>query len=131
MAVYSPYVILNKTGLDINIRSKSLLQQAKNAAGQSVQTRSGEGDRKTKPYMFSYGNEDRQNRAILKVSDSEWSRPQSLDAMGTTYEVSLPSSKRHSEINVGISIEEGEGKVSSELNSASANFILKFVPSTN
>jgi vacuolar protein sorting-associated protein 13A/C len=61
--------------------------------------------------MFSYGSEDRQNRALLKVSDSDWSRPQSFDAMGTTYEVSLPSSKRHSEINVGISIEEGEGKV--------------------
>ena len=113
MAVYSPYVILNKTGLDINIRSKSLLQQAKNAAGQSVQTQSGEGSHKTKPYMFSYGSEDRQNRALLKVSDSDWSRPQSLDAMGTTYEVSLPSSKRSSEINVGISIEEGEGKVRS------------------
>lgn len=34
MAVYSPYVILNKTGLDIMVKSKSLLQSAKAAAGQ-------------------------------------------------------------------------------------------------
>lgn len=37
VAVYSPYIILNKTGLNMIVKSKSLLQQAKAAAGQ-VQT---------------------------------------------------------------------------------------------
>ena len=34
VAVYSPYVILNKTGLTMMVMSKSLLQSAKVAAGQ-------------------------------------------------------------------------------------------------
>ena len=34
VAVYSPYVILNKTGMDIMVKSKSLLQSARAAAGQ-------------------------------------------------------------------------------------------------
>ena len=38
VTVYSPYVILNKTGLEINIKAKSLLQQAKTAAGQNFLT---------------------------------------------------------------------------------------------
>lgn len=72
----------------------------------------GESDvRKALPYMFSYPGDDRQNRAILKIGDSSWSRPQSFDAIGSAIEVVLPSSTKKKEIHVGISIEEGEGKV--------------------
>jgi vacuolar protein sorting-associated protein 13A/C len=105
-------VVLNKTGLEINIKSKSMLQQAKSAAGQGVRTRAGEGEsRKALPYMFSYASEDRQNRAILRVGDSSWSKAQSFEAIGSTTEVVLPSSTKHTEIHVGISVDEGEGKV--------------------
>ncbi|KAI9673228.1 MAG: hypothetical protein M1817_003091 [Caeruleum heppii] len=112
VTVYSPYLILNKTGLDISIKSKSFLQQARSAAGQQgFRTGGGQQEgRKTLPYMFSYPSDDRQNRAILKVGDSAWSKPQSFDAIGSNVDVVLPSSTKQSEIHVGISVEEGEGK---------------------
>ena len=34
VSVYSPYVILNKTGMDVMVKSKSLMQSARAAAGQ-------------------------------------------------------------------------------------------------
>jgi vacuolar protein sorting-associated protein 13A/C len=127
LTVYSPYVILNKTGLDINIKAKSLLQQAKTAAGQGFHTESVDGSRrKALPYMFAYGADDQRNRAILKVGDSNWSKPQSLDAIGSTVEVVLPSSTKNTEIHVGISIENGEGKYKmSKVVTITPRFVLK------
>lgn len=111
VTVYSPYVILNKTGLEINIKQKSLLQQAKTAAGQGLHTDSVDSERrKALPYMFAFGGDDQRNRALLKVGDSNWSKPQSLDAIGSNVDVILPSSKNNTEIHVGISVEAGEGK---------------------
>ncbi|KAJ8122891.1 hypothetical protein ONZ43_g1029 [Nemania bipapillata] len=111
VTVYSPYVILNKTGLDVAIRGKQFLQQAKRAAGQSVQPNSTDQQRpKAQPLMFSFGNEDQRNRALLKFGDSEWSKPQSFDAIGSTTDVALQSSTKQSELHVGITVESGEGK---------------------
>ena len=111
LTVYSPYVILNKTGLEIYIKAKSLLQQAKTAAGQSFRTDSADPSRhKAVPYMFAFAADDQRNRAILKIGESSWSKPQSFDAIGSTVEVVLPSAVKSAEIHVGISIENGEGK---------------------
>lgn len=111
VTVYSPYVILNKTGLSINIKAKSLLQQAKTAAGQGFQADSADSERqKALPYMFAYGQDDQRNRAILKIGESSWSKPQSFDAIGSTVDVVLPSVNKNTEIHVGISVESGEGK---------------------
>lgn len=111
LTVYSPYVILNKTGLDIYIKAKSLLQQAKTAAGQGFRTGSTDpSEHKALPYMFAFGADDQRNRAILKIGESSWSKPQSFDAIGSTVEVVLPSAVKNTEIHVGISIESGEGK---------------------
>ncbi|KAF3765567.1 vacuolar protein sorting-associated protein 13 [Cryphonectria parasitica EP155] len=109
VTVYSPYVILNKTGLDLQIRHKGFLQQAKAAAGQLL-VDVGNDERKVAPLMFSYGSDDHRNRAMLKVGDSEWSKPQSFDAIGSTTDVSLQSSNRNSEVHIGITVEPGEGK---------------------
>ncbi|KAI1733917.1 hypothetical protein F4680DRAFT_368242 [Xylaria scruposa] len=111
VTVYSPYVILNKTGLDVAIRGKQFLQQAKRAAGQSSQPGSSEQERpKAQPLMFSFGNEDQRNRALLKFGDAEWSKPQSFDAIGSTTDVALQSATKQSELHVGITVESGEGK---------------------
>ncbi|KAL2752446.1 hypothetical protein ACRALDRAFT_2112495 [Sodiomyces alcalophilus JCM 7366] len=114
VTVFSPYVILNKTGLPVHIRAKSFMQSARPAAGQSalVQEPPGGADRpKATPLMFSYGNDDNRNRALLRIADSEWSKPQSFDAIGSSNEVVLPSARRNNtEIHVGITIESGEGK---------------------
>jgi vacuolar protein sorting-associated protein 13A/C len=109
VSVYSPYVVLNRTGLDINIQSKSLFSAAKSAAGQGLRLGT-EGAEKALPYMFSYPAEDRKNRAMIKVADSHWSKPQSFDAIGSTYEIVLPSSKTSGEMHVGVSVAEGDGK---------------------
>jgi vacuolar protein sorting-associated protein 13A/C len=112
LTIYSPYVILNKTGLDINIKAKSLLQQARTAAGQKVvrDLLGDDADHKALPLMFAFSGDDQRNRVILKVGESNWSKPQSFDAIGSTIDVVLPSATQNTEIHVGISIENGDGK---------------------
>lgn len=110
VSVYSPYLVLNKTGLDINIQSKTMFSSAKSAAGQGMRMDSDRGSRKALPYMFSYPSEDRKNRANIKVGESAWSKPQSFDAIGSAFDAVLPSSNAKSELHVGISVAEGEGK---------------------
>ncbi|SPJ86701.1 related to vacuolar protein sorting-associated protein VPS13 [Fusarium torulosum] len=110
--VYSPYVVLNKTGLDVRVRAKSFLQQAKPAAGQFPLMDTSDRERpKALPFMFSYGNDDdHRNRALLKIADSEWSKPQSFEALGSTTEVVLNSATKDKEIHVGVTVESGQGK---------------------
>ncbi|AEO58474.1 hypothetical protein MYCTH_2305828 [Thermothelomyces thermophilus ATCC 42464] len=110
VTVYSPYVILNKTGLGVSIRSKGFMQQAKAAAGQPLIDLSDGTERKTPPIMFSFNNDDHRNRATIKVGESEWSKPQSFDAIGSTTEVVLHSAGKNAEIHLGVTVESGLGK---------------------
>lgn len=127
VTVYSPYVILNKTGLEINIKSKSLLQQAKTAAGQGFHADSVDRERyKALPYMFAFGADDQRNRALLRVGESSWSKPQSFDAIGSTTDVVLQSSSKNTEIHVGITVESGEGKYKmTKIVTLAPRFVLK------
>lgn len=111
VTVYSPYVILNKTGLDLSIRAKGFLQPARAAAGQPARVELGSDQRpKATPFMFSFQNEDHRNRAMIRVADSEWSKPQSFDAIGSTTDVVMQVPSRNAEIHVGITVKEGQGK---------------------
>ncbi|OAA57995.1 vacuolar protein sorting-associated protein vps13 [Niveomyces insectorum RCEF 264] len=115
VTVYSPYVILNKTGLEVDVRSKGFMQQARPAAGQMLVTHprggSGSDHARALPFMFSYAQDDNRNRALLKVGSSEWSRPQSFEAIGSSTEVVLQSTRtRNTEIHIGITVEPGDGK---------------------
>ncbi|EAQ90313.1 hypothetical protein CHGG_02248 [Chaetomium globosum CBS 148.51] len=110
VTVYSPYVVLNKTGLDVSIRSKGFMQHAKAAAGQALIDVSDGSDKKAQPLMFSFNSDDHRNRAILKAGDSEWSKPQSFDAIGSTSEVVLDSTGKNAEIHVGVTVDSGQGK---------------------
>ncbi|KAL8726828.1 MAG: hypothetical protein Q9166_006444 [cf. Caloplaca sp. 2 TL-2023] len=126
ITVYTPYLVLNKTGLDINIQSKTMFSAAKSAAGQGVRTESERGSQKALPYMFSYPSDDRKNRATLKVGDSSWSKPQSFDAIGSTFETVLPSPTSRTELSVGISVAEGEGKYKlTKVVTVAPRFVLK------
>jgi vacuolar protein sorting-associated protein 13A/C len=60
--------------------------------------------------MFAYGQDDQRNRVMFKVGESSWSKPQSLDAIGSTIDVVLPSTNKNTEIHVGIKVESGDGK---------------------
>jgi vacuolar protein sorting-associated protein 13A/C len=126
VTIYSPYVILNRTGLELDVRSKTLLGQARAAAGQSVFANDQSNTQKSMPFMFSFPTEDKKNRALIKVGDSNWSKPQSFDAIGSTYAVTLPSTKAHSDMHIGISVDEGEGKYKlSKVVEIAPRFIIK------
>ncbi|KZF24832.1 vacuolar protein sorting-associated protein 13 [Xylona heveae TC161] len=126
VAVYSPYLVLNKTGLDLNIRSKSLLGSAKSAAGQNFNETADRDARRVQPYMFSYPTDDRKNRALIKVGDTGWSKPQSFEAIGSTFDVALPSQTSKTEMHIGVSVDEGEGKYNlTKVVTLAPRFILK------
>ena len=111
VSVYAPYLVLNKTGMNISIQSgKSMFSGAKSAAGQGMKMDSDGGTNKALPYMFSYYTDDSKNRANLKIGNSNWSKPQSFEAIGSAYDVVLPSSTSRTEMSVGVSVIEGEGK---------------------
>lgn len=127
VTVYSPYIILNKTGLCLQIKSKSLLSQAKKAAGQGFYSNLTEPERhKAHPYLFAFGGDDQRNRAILKIGESSWSKPQSFDAIGSSTEVILPSASNNTEIHIGITVKAGEGKYKlTKVVTIAPRFILK------
>lgn len=76
--------------------------------------------------MFSYPNDERQNRAVLKVGNSTWSRPHSFEAIGNVADVVLPSSTKETELHIGISVDEGEGKYKmTKIVTLTPRFILK------
>ena len=126
VSVYSPYLVLNKTGMDINIQSKHMFSSARSAASQGITTQSDRGSRKALPYMFSYPSDEHKNRAMLKVGDSNWSKPQSFDAIGSTFDAVLPSTQSKSEMHVGISVSEGEGSYKlTKVITVTPRFILK------
>ncbi len=124
VSIYSPYVLLNKTGLDMSVHSKAFFGSSKTSASQGARTSSGHG--KALPMLYSYATDDRRNRSLLKIGDSSWSKPQSFDAIGSSYEVVLPSSSGKSELHVGVSVTEGEGKYSlSKVVTIAPRFMLK------
>ncbi|KAJ5779395.1 Vacuolar protein sorting-associated protein 13 [Penicillium paradoxum] len=125
VSVYSPYLILNKTGLPMDIQSKAFLQSARNAAGQGLRADPRDEGRAL-PYMYSYATEDQKNRSILKVSDSAWSKPQSFEAIGSTFEIIFPDRQGKSEFHSGVSVAEGEGKYKlTKVVTLAPRFILK------
>lgn len=125
VSVYSPYLILNKTGLPMEIQSKAFLQSARNAAGQGLRADSRDQGHAL-PYMYSYANEDQRNRSIMKVSDSAWCKPQSFEAIGSTFEVIFPDRQGRSEFHSGVSVAEGEGKYKlTKVVTLAPRFILK------
>lgn len=107
VSIYSPYIILNRTG-------QNLVLGEKYNALHSIATSNLDDPNKMKssqPKMFSFENDgDRKNRAFLNVADSQWSREISLDAIGQFFNLSMPVKDKRSEINVGVDIKEGEGK---------------------
>ncbi|KAF2178337.1 vacuolar protein sorting-associated protein 13 [Zopfia rhizophila CBS 207.26] len=126
VTIFSPYVILNRTGLELDVRSKAFLGQARGAAGQGVFANTEDDVHKPMPFMFSFPTEDKKNRALIKVGDSNWSKPQSFDAIGSTYAVTLPSTQARSDMHIGITVAEGEGKYNlSKVVTIAPRFIIK------
>ena len=83
--------------------------QARAAAGQGIFADDQGDTGKPLPLMFSFPTQDKKNRALLKVGDANWSKPQSLDAIGSNYAVALPSTNARSDMHIGVSVGECEG----------------------
>lgn len=98
--IYSPYIVLNRTGQNIEVmeRNNKLKSNGRSAL------------EKITPKMFSFDRDaDKKNRALLKVGDSQWSAPISFDAIGQSSSVSVQLTGKQSEMNVGVSVADGEG----------------------
>ncbi|KAF8938290.1 hypothetical protein BGZ58_001218 [Dissophora ornata] len=107
-SIFCPYVILNKTGLDVVFKAKSFMQNAKIAAGQGT---SRAAQNKALPLMFSYGKTENGNRTLLQVAgNSQWSRPVSFEAVGSMMEIAIPAQERKEEIHLGMNVALGKGK---------------------
>lgn len=103
-----------------------MFSAAKSAAGLGARTNSDGTNHKALPYMFSYPSDDRKNRASLKVGGSSWSKPQSFDAIGSTFDAILPSVDSKTELHVGMSVAEGEGKYKlTKVVTVAPRFVLK------
>ncbi|PSN61047.1 vacuolar protein sorting-associated protein 13 [Corynespora cassiicola Philippines] len=126
VTIYSPYVILNRTGLELDVRAKQFMGGTRGAAGQGIFADGNSDSRKPMPFMFSFPTEDKKNRALIKVGDSNWSKPQSFDAIGSNYAVTLPSTTARSDMHIGITVAEGEGKYNlSKVVTVAPRFIIK------
>ncbi|KAK0305778.1 Vacuolar protein sorting-associated protein 13 [Friedmanniomyces endolithicus] len=110
ITIYAPYVILNRSGLSLNMRSKAFFGASKASAGGQSFRDDEEDARKATPFMFSFPTDDRANRALIKLGDSAWSQPVSFDAIGAMVDVKLAAASGRAEMHAGLNVMEGEGK---------------------
>ncbi|ODV87231.1 hypothetical protein CANARDRAFT_5784 [[Candida] arabinofermentans NRRL YB-2248] len=116
ISIYSPYLILNRTSKDLYIsdRFNTLVSKA-------MEHNLSEGADHSMPDLFSFDRESgssrnlirgnlEENRAVIRVGDSQPSSPISIDKIGQSFEVVVTLKDRELENNVGIHITEGEGK---------------------
>ncbi|KAF9963917.1 hypothetical protein BGZ65_006327 [Modicella reniformis] len=117
-SIFSPYVILNKSGLDLVFKAKSFMQTDKIAAGQ--------GKDKNQPLMFSYGKEKGKRSHVQVADKTQWSQPVSFEAVGSIMEIALQAKDRKEEIHLGMNVELGKGKYAlSKVVTITPRFILK------
>jgi vacuolar protein sorting-associated protein 13A/C len=123
VSIFSPYIILNKTGQDMFFSAKSFMTSNRLTAGQGKQTHNGES---LDPILFSYSTfEPLRSRAHIKMRDSDWSRAISFEAVGSSYMVRLPAAGGLDNL-LGIDIQEGMGKYYfSKVITISPRFILQ------
>jgi vacuolar protein sorting-associated protein 13A/C len=120
VSVYCPYIIINRTDIDLFFSSKSFMTGTRVTAGQVNHNRT------VSPILFSFSNyEPLRSRAHVKVKDSDWSPSISFEAVGASYHLSLPSSGEMDTL-LGIDIQEGTGKTYlSKIVTFSPRFVLK------
>lgn len=70
--VYSPFVFQNKTGREFSLKSKSSYGSAKQADLRSHSKE--EASKLSTMYLFSHASDDRRNRALMRLENSDWSK---------------------------------------------------------
>ncbi|KAI8823370.1 uncharacterized protein EV422DRAFT_352091 [Fimicolochytrium jonesii] len=104
ISILSPYVVLNKTGMDVVISTRSLMGVSRYSCPAAIND-------SLRPLLFSFPNfEPLKSRVQVKVPGSEWSRPISFDAVGSSFDVAIQNGKSGTVSHIGVSVSEGEGK---------------------
>lgn len=106
--VYAPYIVLNKTGLDLKISEKFNTAISKVTNRTEIINGKDIVHKHALPKMWSFENENNK-RALIKVGDSKWSEEISFDTVGKDSDVVIQSNTRQSEIHIGAHISEGQG----------------------
>ncbi|KAE9408077.1 vacuolar protein sorting-associated protein vps13 [Gymnopus androsaceus JB14] len=122
--IYSPYLVVNKTGLPFGVKSaraNRAISPQDVAGDTNISTLS-----KPIPFMLSHTN-DQGHEFTLKLGDSAWSKPVSVEAPAAEIALIVPSQKQKTdEIHVGVSWAEGLGKYKlSKVITLTPRFILK------
>ncbi|GAA5969299.1 hypothetical protein JCM11641_007543 [Rhodosporidiobolus odoratus] len=107
--IYSPYILINKTGHNFALKTKSFFGAAKTVAGAGEIANTSTKRKPSDPFMFSYPTDDRRNRSLLRVGESNWSQPLSFETVNMETEVVLPSTTGSEEVRVGLKVTEGLG----------------------
>lgn len=102
--IYSPYIIVNKTGLPFSVRS---VRPNRTAPPQDV---AGETQTDTSPFLLCHASSSG-NEFIFSVGKSSWSKTVSLEAPTADTALAIPSqNQKNEETHVGLSWTEGLGK---------------------
>ncbi|KAK7468899.1 Vacuolar protein sorting-associated protein 13 [Stygiomarasmius scandens] len=122
--IYSPYIIVNKTGLPFNVRSARSNRPTppQDVAGET----STDVLSSPAPFLLSHANE-RGHDFVIRIGDSSWSKPFSVEAPAAETALVIPSQRQRSEeIHVGVSWSEGLGKYKlSKVITLAPRFLLK------
>ncbi len=114
VSIYTPYLLWNMTGFDLEIKSKSFLRQADVVSYKIKPSRiqNAQVDNLEQSCMFSYDTNDRKNRALIKIGQSGWSAPQSFEAVGQSFEAIIPREWEDDagEAHLGITVDNGLGQ---------------------
>ncbi|EJD03959.1 vacuolar protein sorting-associated protein vps13 [Fomitiporia mediterranea MF3/22] len=103
--IYSPFIVVNKTGLPFGVkcvRSAGLHRDVAGPVSRDDLTRS-------TPFLLSHINR-KGNEFVFKVGESSWSQTMRFDAPSAEAAMVIPHVNQKAEINVGLSWAEGTGK---------------------
>jgi vacuolar protein sorting-associated protein 13A/C len=102
--IYSPYIVINKTGLPFSVRSVRLNRTS------PPQDVAGETQTDTSPFLLCHTSSSG-NEFIFSVGKSSWSKTISLEAPTADMALAIPSQgQKNEDIHVGLSWTEGLGK---------------------
>jgi len=127
ISIFSPYVIQNVSGIQLQFRAKSLVHSTKLAAGQ-LQDWMPQTDAIAipKPLMFSFSTTEAvRSRCLIRSENTEWSHPLTLDAVGTANFFVVPGIDCR-DLHLVLSISEGEDRFSvTKIAKIASRFIIR------
>ncbi|KAG9102497.1 hypothetical protein FRC06_001944 [Ceratobasidium sp. 370] len=118
--IYSPFIMINKTGLSFNLRaSRPGRGTARDVAVGDISTIT-----KPTPFMFSHINKGG-NEFSISVAGSAWSTPVNFESLRTETEIVMRANKNE-DLHFGISWADGLGKYKlSKVVTLAPRFIVK------